>query len=118
MSMSLLRRGRLSVRRAARRLGWLVADLLPVRRRAPELTIDPRRLNDELRRSVRVGPDDDVIYRERVKQRMRDGARCPHPPLFQRRPRRPLGMLPVGSWRGLPATTGRSPRALQDWYGL
>ncbi len=117
--MSLLRRGRRSVRRAARRVWWLVVDLHRVWQCAPELTIDPRRLNDELRRSVRVGLDDDVIYRERVKQRMRDGARCPYPPLFQRRPQRALAALPVGSWPGgLPATTGRSPQALLDWYGL
>jgi hypothetical protein len=98
---------------------WLILDLLPAWPRRPELTIDPRRLNDELRRSVRVGlDDDDVIYRARVKQRMRDGARCPYPPLFQRIPQRALAALPVGSWPGLLDTTGRLSRGLQDWYGL
>ena len=32
-----------------------------------------------------LGLDDDVVCRERVKQRIREGARCTHPPLIDRR---------------------------------
>ena len=57
--MSLLRRGRRSIPRAARRLWWLISDLFRLWQGAPELTIDPRRLNAELRRSALGGDGDD-----------------------------------------------------------
>ena len=82
--MSLLRGCPRSIPRTARRVWCLVVDLSRLWNRAPELTIDPRRLNDELRRRALVGLDDDMVYRERVKQRIRDGARCPYPPLIDR----------------------------------
>jgi hypothetical protein len=49
-----------------------------------ELSIDLRRVNAELRRAPLVGFEDDVVYRERVKQRMREGKACTHPPLIDR----------------------------------
>jgi hypothetical protein len=99
---------------------WLVADLFRIWQRAPELTIDPRRLNDQLRRSALVRLDDDMIYRERVKQRMRDGARCAYPSLIDRSRLRSSESF----WRGASmgraaAAPARSPRtALVEWYGL
>jgi hypothetical protein len=36
-------------------------------------------------RAALAGVDDDVVYRERVKQKIREGARCTHPPLIDRR---------------------------------
>ncbi len=118
--MSLLRRGRRSIPRAARRLWWLIGDLSRLWQGAPELTIDPRRLNAELRRSALGGDDDDMIYRERVKRRMRDGARCAYPPMIDRsRPRSPEAFR-RGAWAGRPAgESARPPRtALAEWYGL
>ncbi len=99
---------------------WLVADLSWLWQRAPELTIDPRRLNDELRRSALVGLDDNVIYRERVKQRMRDGARCPYPPLIDRSRLGSLQGLRRSGWMGRPAAPSASSlrTALVEWYGL
>jgi hypothetical protein len=99
---------------------WLVADLFRLWQRAPELTIDPRRLSDELRRSALAGLDDDMIYRERVKQRMRDGARCAYPSRIDRGRLRSFeacrSSTSMGRAAGAPA---RSPRtALVEWYGL
>jgi hypothetical protein len=118
--MSLLRRSPRSIPRAARRLWWLVADLSRLWHRAPELTIDPRRLNDELRKSALVGPDDDRIYRERIKQRMQDGARCAYPPLIDRSRLRSFEEFRRGGSMGRPAAaSARSPRTdLVEWYGL
>ena len=88
---------------------WLMADLFGLWQRAPELTIDPRRLNDELRRTALVGLDDDLIYRERVKQRMRDGAHCAYPPLIDRSRLRSFEAFRRGGWMGRPAAaSGRS----------
>ena len=50
-----------------------------------ELTIDMKRVNLELRKAALVGLEDDVLYRDRVKQRIREGARCTHPPLIDRK---------------------------------
>ena len=118
--MSLLRRGPRSIPRAAQRVWWLIADLSRLWQRAPELTIDQRRLNAELRRSALVGLDDDMFYRERVKQRMRDGARCAYPPLIDRSRPRSFEAFRRGGWMGRPAAaSARSPRtALVEWYGL
>jgi hypothetical protein len=98
----------------------LIADLFRLWQRAPELTIDPRRLNDELRRTALVGLDDDMIYRERVKQRMRDGARCAYPPLIERSRLRSFeACRPSASTGRAAAAPARSPRtALVEWYGL
>ena len=52
--------------------------------REPELTIDLKRVNAELRKGDLLGMEDDLDYRERVKQRIREGARCTHPPLIDR----------------------------------
>jgi hypothetical protein len=118
--MSLLRRGPRSIPRAARAMWWLVADLFRLWQRAPELTIDPRRLNDELWRSALVGLDDDMTYRERVKQRMRDGARCAYPSLIDRGRLRSFEAFRRGASMGrAAAASARSPRtALVEWYGL
>jgi hypothetical protein len=113
--MSLLRRGPRFVPRAARRVWWLITDLLRVWQRAPELTIDPGRLNAEVRRSALGRDDDDVIYRERVKRRMRDGARCAYPPLFDGSRLRSLDAFR----RQGAAASARPPRTpVAEWYGL
>jgi hypothetical protein len=106
--------------RAARRLSWLIADLSRVWQGAPELRIDPRRLNTELRRSALAGLDDDMFYCERVKQRMRDGARCAYPPLIDRSRPRSFEAFRRGGWMSRPtAASARSPRTpLVEWYGL
>jgi len=49
-----------------------------------DLRIDMKRVNVELRRVALEGLTDDVAYRDRVKERIRDGARCTHPPLVAR----------------------------------
>jgi hypothetical protein len=112
--------GRQSISRAVRRLGWLIADLSRLWRGAPEVRIDASRLNTELRRSALAGIDDDVFYRERVKLRMRDGARCAYPPLIDRSRPRSFEAFRRGGWMSRPtAAAARSPRTpLQEWYGL
>jgi hypothetical protein len=49
------------------------------------LSIDMKRVNVELRRASLVDLEDDVPYRERVKQRILEGVRCTHPPLIDRK---------------------------------
>ena len=51
----------------------------------PQLMIDMRRVNIELRKEALRELEEDVAYRDRVKQRMREGSGCPHPPLVDRR---------------------------------
>ncbi len=51
----------------------------------PQLMIDMRRVNIELRREALRELEEDVAYRNRVKQRMREGSRCAHPPLVDRK---------------------------------
>jgi hypothetical protein len=51
----------------------------------PPLLIDMKRVNVELRKEVLVGLEDDVDYRNRVKERIREGARCGYPPLIDRK---------------------------------
>jgi hypothetical protein len=51
----------------------------------PQLMIDMRRVNIELRREALRELEEDVTYRNRVKQRMREGIRCAHPPLIDRK---------------------------------
>jgi len=67
----------------------------------PQLMIDMRRVNLELRREALAELEEDVAYRNRVKQRMREGSRCAHPPLIDRRK-----VLPFAAW---PGATGLSP---------
>jgi hypothetical protein len=50
----------------------------------PQLMIDMRRVNIELRKEALRELEEDVAYRNRVKQRMREGSRCAHPPLIDR----------------------------------
>jgi hypothetical protein len=51
----------------------------------PQLMIDMRRVNIELRKEALRELEEDVAYRNRVKQRMREGSRCAHPPLIDRK---------------------------------
>jgi hypothetical protein len=44
-----------------------------------------RRVNVELRREALRELEEDVVYRNRVKQRMREGSGCAHPPLIDRK---------------------------------
>src|SRR5262245_23175048 len=66
-------------------MGGLLHDVWRWGFREPPLLIDMKRVNVELRKEGLVGLDDDVDYRDRVKQRMREGARCGHPPLIDRK---------------------------------
>ena len=118
--MSLFRRGPRSIPRAARHVWWLITDLLRLWRREPELTIDPRRLSAELRKSALAGLDDDMFYRERVKQRMRDGARCAYPPLIDRSRLRSSDAFRLGPSMGEGAAASARPSGatLEEWYGL
>jgi hypothetical protein len=43
-----------------------------------------KRVNVELRKAGLVGLDEDIAYRDRVKQRIREGMRCTYPPLINR----------------------------------
>jgi hypothetical protein len=70
--------------RAARLTLHFLVDLWHCSASGSELSIDLRRVNAELRRAALVGLEDDVVYRERVKQRMREGTACTHPPLIDR----------------------------------
>ncbi len=67
----------------------------------PQLMIDMRRVNIELRREALRELEEDVAYRNRVKQRMREGSRCAHPPLIDRKK-----VLPFAT---RPGATGPSP---------
>ena len=51
----------------------------------PDLMIDMRRVNIELRKEALRELEEDVVYRNRVKQRMREGSGCTHPPLIDRK---------------------------------
>ncbi len=59
--------------------------LWPFGNAQPQLMIDMRRVNVELRREALRELEDDVAYRNRVKQRMREGSKCAHPPLIDRK---------------------------------
>jgi hypothetical protein len=76
-------------------MGGLLVDVWRWGFHEPALTIDMRRVNVELRKDGLVGLEDDVAYRNRVKQRMRDGARCVLPPLIDRKK-----VLPFAALRG------------------
>jgi hypothetical protein len=87
----------IGVSQALRRMWGFLADLSSLVGGERELTVDMRRVNVELRRAALAGLDDDVAYRERVKQRMREGVRCSHPPLVDRRKVLPFAALRTGS---------------------
>ena len=70
--------------RAVRLLWGVLVDVCHLGRE-PELTLDLKRVNVELRKADLLGLEDDLDYRERVKQRIREGARCTHPPLIDRK---------------------------------
>ncbi len=78
----------------------------------PQLMVDMRRVNLELRKEALAELENDVAYRNRVKQRMREGIRCAHPPLIERKK-----VLPFAAWPGVPGlptangTTASDPLA-------
>jgi hypothetical protein len=69
--------------------------LWPFGNAQPQLMIDMRRVNVELRREALRELEDDVAYRNRVKQRMREGSRCAHPPLIDRKKVLPFATRPA-----------------------
>jgi hypothetical protein len=71
--------------RALRLISGVFVDLLHWADSEPELRIDLKRVNVELRKADLVGVEDDVVYRDRVKQRIREGSKCTHPPLIDRK---------------------------------
>jgi hypothetical protein len=87
------RRGQTFMSRAVRLLWGLLVDLPHLVAREPELTIDLKRVNAEVRRAALLGLDDHIGYRERVKQRMREGSKCTHPPLIDRKKVLPFAAL-------------------------
>src|SRR5262249_59492414 len=90
--------GHLVMPRTVRLLWGVLVDLCHVGAE-PELTIDLKRVNAELRKGDLLGLEGDLDYRERVKQRIREGARCTHPPPIDRKkavpfpPPRPTAQL-------------------------
>jgi hypothetical protein len=80
-------------------LGGLFHDLWPFGIGEPNLMIDMKRVNVELRKEGLVGLEDDVAYRNRVKQRMREGSGCTHPPLIDRKRVLPFAAPPRGDAR-------------------
>ena len=73
----------------------------------PQLMIDMRRVNIELRKEAQRELEADVAYRDRVKQRMREGSRCAHPPLIDRKKVLHFAARPGAP--GLPAEHGTPP---------
>lgn len=62
---------------------YMVTDLFATRN--PELFIDPKRINDEVRVERRRYLDDDAAYRDKVKKRMVEGLTARElPPLIDR----------------------------------
>src|SRR5512143_2712805 len=61
---------------------------------AQPLMIDMRRVNVELRREALRELEEDVAYRNRVKQRMREGSGCTPPPLIDRKKVLPFAARP------------------------
>jgi hypothetical protein len=70
--------------RAARLMSGLFLGFFHWADARTELRIDMKRVNVELRRASLLGLEEDVVYRDRVKQRIREGPRCTHPPLIDR----------------------------------
>jgi len=73
------------VARGLRVVGGFFADLFSFVNDEPDLVIDMKRVNLELRREGLLGFEDDVVYRNRVKQRIREGKGCAYPPLIDRK---------------------------------
>ena len=76
-----------------RQIAWVVLDSIRGQSEDVEMRIDPKRINEQDRRDRRRGLYDDVEFRRRVADRMRDGVKCPHPPWFDKKTRKPLGLL-------------------------
>ncbi len=72
----------------------------------PQLMIDMRRVNIELRKEALRELEEDVAYRDRVKQRMREGSRCAHPPLIDRKRVLHFAVRPGAT--GLPTGNGEA----------
>ena len=75
----------MSMPRGLRAVGGVFLDLWPFGKGEPPLMIDMRRVNVELRKEALAELADDVVYRERVKQRIREGKGCAYPPLIDRK---------------------------------
>jgi hypothetical protein len=75
----------MSVLRGVQVVGRIFVGLWPFGNAQPQLMIDMRRVNIELRKESLAELENDVAYRDRVKQRMREGSRCAHPPLIDRK---------------------------------
>jgi hypothetical protein len=100
--------------RAVRVLWGVLLNLAGLVTREPELTVDLKRVNAELRRAAVVGLEDDIGYRERVKQRMREGARCTHPPLIDRKKVLPFTALRITS-QSAPLLVEHAPPPDDTW---
>jgi len=85
----------MSMPRGMQVLGRSLLGLWPFGAGQPQLVIDMRRVNVEVRREALRELEEDVAYRNRVKQRMREGSRCTHPPLIDRKK-----VLPFAAWAG------------------
>src|SRR5262249_58507445 len=75
----------MSMPRGLRGVGGVLFDLWPFGKAEPPLMIDMKRVNVELRKEALAELAEDVVYRERVKQRIREGKGCAHPPLVDRK---------------------------------
>src|SRR5262249_47402497 len=76
--------GHLVMPRTVRLLWGVLVDLCHVGAE-PELTIDLKGVNAELRQGDLLGLEDGLDYRERGEQRIREGGRRTHPPLIDRK---------------------------------
>jgi hypothetical protein len=94
----------MSMSRGLQVLGRGFLGLWPFGGAQPQLMIDMRRVNIELRKQALAELENDVAYRNRVKQRMREGSRCAHPPLVDRR--RVLHFVAWPGMAGLPTDNG------------
>jgi hypothetical protein len=75
----------MSMPRGVQVLGRSLLGGWPFGNAQPHLVIDMKRVNLELRREALRELEEDVVYRNRVKQRMREGSGCAHPPLIDRK---------------------------------
>jgi hypothetical protein len=71
--------------RTLRLISGVFVDLWHWAHPEPELRVDLKRVNVELRRAGQLGLEDGIVYRERVKQRIREGTGCTLPPLVDRK---------------------------------
>ena len=93
----------MSMSRGVQVLGRSFLGLWPFGSPQPQLMIDMRRVNIELRKEALAELEEDVAYRNRVKQRMREGSGCAHPPLIDRK------KVPVLQFASRPGVAARSP---------